>query len=201
MKIKGQRVILRDDHRDSASDDFFRWLNMEEWKYYDEPDQPFQPISREEFDKRAKKNREEFDKRNKKKSKGSSSSRPSPGWHIDTVDGQHIGWVNYYNWDQEEKSAFIGICIPEEENWGKGYGTEAVSLFLNFLFDSFGLNTIRTATWTGNKRMVRCAQKAGFTNQKIMPHRSSISVRGEPLERIEFSLSSAEWFKTNRDGG
>ncbi len=184
MKIKGQLVILRDDPRDSDSDDFFRWFNMEEWKYYDQPDQPFQPISREEFDKLAKK-----------------KSRPSPGYHIDTVDGQHIGWVTCYNWDQEEKSAFIGICIPEEENWGKGYGTEAVSLFLNFLFDSLGLNTIRTATWTGNKRMVRCAQKAGFTNQKIMPHRSSISVRGEPLERIEFSLSSAEWYKTNRDGG
>lgn len=190
MKIKGQRLILRDDHRDSDDDDFFRWMNLEEWKYYDEPDQPFQPISREEFDKRIK-----------KKSKGSSSSSNSEGWHIDTVEGQHIGWVNYYNWDQEEKSAFIGICIPEEENWGKGYGTEAVSLFLNFLFDSLGLNTIRTATWTGNKRMVHCAQKAGFTNQKIMPHRSSISVRGEPLERIEFSLSSAEWYKTNRDGG
>ena len=190
MKIKGQRLILRDDHRDSDHHNLFRWLNLEEWKYYDEPDQPFQPISREEFDKRIK-----------KQSERSSSSSNSKGWHIDTVEGQHIGWVNYYNWDQEEKSAFIGICIPEEENWGKGYGTEAVSLFLNFLFDSLGLNTIRTATWTGNKRMVRCAQKAGFTNQKIMPHRSSISVRGEPLERIEFSLSSAEWYKTNRDGG
>jgi len=172
MKIKGQQVILQDDPRDSASDDFFRWMNMEEWKYYDQPDQPFQPISLEEFDKRAKK-----------------KSRPSPGYHIDTVDGQYIGWVTCYNWDQEEKSAFIGINIPEEENWGKGYGTEAVSLFLNFLFDSFGLNTIRTATWTGNKRMVRCAQKAGFTNQKIMPHRSSISVRGEPLAPPLFNFS------------
>jgi RimJ/RimL family protein N-acetyltransferase len=201
LKIEGQRVILRDDHRDSDSDDFFRWFNMEEWKYYDQPDRPFQPISREEFDKRARRNREEYDKRSKEQPEGSSSSRPSPGWHIDTVDGQHIGWVNYYNWDQEQKSAFIGICIPEEENWGKGYGTEAVSLFLNFLFDSSGLETIRAATWTGNSRMVRCAQKAGFTNQEIMPHRSSISVRGEPLERIEFSLSSAEWYRANRDGG
>ena len=195
MKIKGQRVILSDEPRDSSSDDFFRWFNMEEWQYYDEPDQPFQPISREEFDKRAKKNLEEFDERAKDK------SRPNPGYHIDTVDGQHLGWVIIYKWDQEEKSTFIGICIPEEENWGKGYGTEAVRIFLNFLFDSYGLHTIRTATWTGNKRMVRCAQKAGFTNQKIMPHRASISVRGEPLERIEFSLSRAEWFKTNRDGG
>ena len=69
MKIKGQRVILSDDPRDSTSDDFFRWFNMEEWQYYDQPDQPFQPISREEFDKRAKKNREEFDERIKKKSR------------------------------------------------------------------------------------------------------------------------------------
>ena len=189
MKIKGQHVILRDDHRDSNSDDFFRWFNLEEWQYYDHPDQPFQSISREEFDKRAKKNRENFDERARNK------SRPKPGYHIDTVDGQHIGWVTVYNWDQDAKSAFIGICIPEEENWGKGYGTEAVSLFLSFLFDSFDLNTIRAATWTGNKRMVRCAQKAGFTDPIITPHRSSISVRGEPLERIEFSLSSAEWFK------
>jgi len=194
MIIKGKRVILRDD-RDSDPEDYFRWFNLEEWQYYDHPDKPFQPISREEFNKRAKKNRESFDKRKKKK------NRPSPGYHIDAVDGQHLGWVSIYNWDQEEKSTFIGINIPEEENWGKGYGTEAVSLFLNFLFDSFGLNTIRTATWTGNKRMVRCAQKAGFTNKKNMPHRSSISVRGEPLERIEFSLSSAEWSKTNRGGG
>ena len=194
MKIKGQRVILQDD-RDSDPEDYFRWFNLEEWQYYDRPDQPFQPISREQFDERAKKNRERFEERAKDKSK------PKPGFHIDTVDGQHLGWVSIYNWDQEEKFTYIGINIPEEENWGKGYGTEAVSLFLDFLFDSFGLNTIRTATWTGNKRMVRCAQKAGFTNQKTMPHRSSISVRGEPLERIEFSLSSAEWYKTNRDGG
>jgi RimJ/RimL family protein N-acetyltransferase len=161
---------------------------LEEWRYYDQPDQPFQPISREEFDKRIEKER-------------SSPSDTSKGWWIDTAEGQHIGSINYYNWDQEEGSAFIGICIPEEENWGKGYGTEAVSLFVNFLFDSLGLNTIRSATWTGNQRMVRCAQKAGFTNQEITPHPSSLSIRAEPLERIEFSLSSAEWHKTNRDGG
>jgi RimJ/RimL family protein N-acetyltransferase len=189
LKIKGQRIILRrDDPRDSDHDNLFRWLNMEEWKYYDQPDQPFQPISREGFDKQMK-----------KQSDHPSSS--SKGWWIDTVEGQLIGSINYYNWDQEEGSASIGICIPEEENWGKGYGTEALRLFLDFLFDSLGLDTVRTATWTGNKRMVRCAQKAGFTNHVTMPHRSSVSVRGESLERIEFSLSRAEWHEANRDGG
>jgi len=194
MKIKGQWVILSDEPRDSNSDDFFKWFNLEEWQYYDSPDHPFRPISREEFDKRAEKNREGYDERVE------DTSKPKPGYHIDTVDGQHIGWVTIHNYDQEEKSTFIGIGIPEEEYWGKGYGTEAVSLFINFLFDSYGLETIRAATWTGNKRMVRCAQKAGFTNSKTMPHRSSVSVRGEPLERIEFSLSRAERLPKNRDG-
>ena len=186
MEIKGQRVVLRDGRRDSDTDDFFRWLNLEEWKYYDEPDKPFHPISREEFENI-----------NKERSKGSGDSK---GWNIDTVDGQHIGWCSYYNFDQEEKSAFVGLSLPEQENWGKGYGTEALRLLLDHLFESLDLQTIQTATWTGNKRMVRCAQKAGFTNQKIMPHRSSISVRGEPLERIEFTLTRAEWTETNKDG-
>ena len=194
MILEGKRVILQDD-RDSDPEDYFRWFNLEEWQYYDRPDQSFQPISREQFDERARKNKERFEEQAKDKSK------PKPGFHIDAVDGQHLGWVSIYNWDQEGKFTFIGINIPEEENWGKGYGTEAVGLFLNYLFESFDLNTIRTATWTGNKRMVRCAEKVGFANEKITPHRSSISVRGEPLERIEFSLSRAEWAKSNMGGG
>ena len=193
MKIKGKQIILQDE-RDSDPEDYFRWFNLEEWQYYDRPDQPFQPISREQFEERAQKNRERYDERVK------DTSKPKPGFHIDTVDGKHLGWVSIYNWDEEAKSTFIGISIPEEKHWGKGYGTEAVRLFLNYLFESFDLNTIRTATWTGNKGMVRCAQKAGFKYEEIMPHRSTVSVRGEPLERIEFSLSKAEWLKKS-DGG
>jgi RimJ/RimL family protein N-acetyltransferase len=192
MEIKGQLILLSDNPRDSSSDTFFRWFNLEEWMYFNVPDQPFQPVSREVFDQRAKKNEERY---NEKKQ---DESRPSPGLHIDTLDGQHIGWVSVYNWDPQEKSTFIGISIPEEEHWGKGYGTEAVSLHIDYLFDSFDLETIKTATWTGNIGMVRCAQKAGFKNYQLMPHRSPTSVRGEPLERIEFTLTKEEW-SGNRD--
>ena len=193
MIIKGKQVILQDE-RESDPEDFFRWFNLEEWQYYDRPDQPFRPLSREQFEERARKNKESFEERAKDKSK------PTPGFSIDDVTGRMIGWVSIYNWDDDEKATFIGIAIPDEEHWGKGYGTEAVSLFLNYLFEDFDLNIIRTATWTGNLRMVRCAQKAGFGNEEISPHRAQHSVRGEPLERIEFSLSREEWLKNLPDG-
>ena len=77
MRSAGTRVVLRDIRRDSDDEDLFHWLNLEEWKYYDEPDKPFIGTSREEFNKQLEERRR----------------RPSPnshGWGIDTTEGQHI---------------------------------------------------------------------------------------------------------------
>jgi RimJ/RimL family protein N-acetyltransferase len=62
------------------------------------------------------------------------------------------------------------------------------------------LQEIRTATWTGNKRMVRCAEKSGFTEVARMPHDAEFSTRGEPLEKIEFSISREDWSAQKDDG-
>ncbi len=63
----------------------------------------------------------------------------------------------------------MGICLPEEETWGKGYGTEAVCLLVDHLFDELELQEIRTATWTGNKRMMRCAEKSTSRKRQGCP--------------------------------
>jgi RimJ/RimL family protein N-acetyltransferase len=63
-----------------------------------------------------------------------------------------------------------------------------------------GLEEVRAATWTGNKRMMRCAEKCGFKEVARAPYDTEHSVRGEPLERIEFSISREEWLVL-RDSG
>ena len=194
MRLPGIRVVLRDELGDELrhtyDEDLFRWLNLEEWKYYDQPDKPFTGMSRGEFEKRLKEQR----------SRPTESRPRSRGWHIDTTEGQHIGWVNYYQLDEQAKRAYVGISLPEEEVWGKGYGTEAVRLLVDYLFAEMELEEVRTATWTGNKRMMRCAEKSGFMVAGRMPHEPAYSVRGEPLERIEFSISREEW-SAQREGG
>lgn len=191
MKILGTHIVLRDERRGTDDEDLFRWLNLEEWNYYDEPDKPFKGISREEFEKR-------LEERRRRPGKPSPDSH---NWQIDTVEGQHIGWVNYYHLDEQAKRACVGICLPEEEMWGKGYGTEAVRLLVEHLLGEMELGEVRTATWTGNKRMMRCAEKSGFKEIGRMPHRAEYSVRGEPLERIEFSISRGEWLAQRGGGG
>jgi RimJ/RimL family protein N-acetyltransferase len=179
LKMEGKNVTLRDYHRDTDDEDLFRWTNLAEWNYYDEPDKPFKKLDRETFETQIRSAR----------SKSSTIKSNAHGWQIDTNDGRHIGWINYYDLDLKTKQAFIGICLPEEETWSKGFGSETIKILLDYMFNVLDLDKIKLATWSGNKRMMRCAEKCGFGGAILMPHRASYTVRGEPLERVVFSIS------------
>jgi RimJ/RimL family protein N-acetyltransferase len=97
--------------------------------------------------------------------------------------------------DPAAGSAKVGICIPEPEYWGCGHGTEALRLLLDHLFGQLALREVRVDAWTGNRRMMRVAEKCGFTAIGTSPHRSEYSVRGEPLEFIHFDSCRSEWYQ------
>ena len=190
MEIAGTRVVLREYRPETDDETFFRWYNLAEWQYYDEPDLPFEGLSREAYERRLEERRrpsEELD----------PSSR---AWQIDTIEGRHIGFVNYYYLDPEAGRAHVGIGLPEEETWGQGYGTEALQILLGHLFGAMALEEVRTATWTGNARMKRVAAKCGFRETGRSVYEAEFSVRAEPLERVEYALSREEWL-AQEDGG
>lgn len=179
MEVAGRRIVLRDDERPGDADDLFRWLNLEEWNYYDEPDSPFVPVSREEFEERRS--------RPKKPVSGAHT------WQVDTLAGRHRGWVNYYRLDEAQGYALVGVDLPEPETWGQGYATEALCLLIDYLFREMALAEVRTQTWTGNGRMRRVAAKCGFRVTGYSAHRVPVSVRGEPLEFVHYVLVRSEW--------
>lgn len=179
MQIMGEKIVLRHEKHDGDIEDAFRWINLEEWQYYDEPDATFHPISRRAFEEQ--------------RQRPKPSSRDSGRWEIDTREGEHVGWVSYYKLDEAARIVYVGLDLPEEHTWGLGYGTEALQLWIDYLFDSFDLIVVRAATWSGNLRMMRCAEKCGLKEMARLPHRADYSVRGERLERIEFAVSRSDW--------
>ena len=184
MRIVGARIVLRDEPRETDNEDYFRWRNLEEWEYYDEPWTPFRgEISWEEWERR----------RREREKEPAEPPTTRHIWQIDTVEGRHIGWILYYGLDRQAGCATIGICLPEENIWGQGYGTEAVHLLVNYMFQEMDLAQVRTGTWTGNVRMMRVAAKCGFREVNRYPHEAQVTVRGEPLVMAEFALTRAEW--------
>lgn len=116
---------------------------------------------------------------------------PRPGFRVDLVSGLPLGVVNQYHRDPEARSTYAGIGIRESAYWGRGLGTEAFRLWIGYLFTHYDLARVRTATWSGNTRMVRVAEKCGFTLLSRNPR--SRQVRGEWYDGLEFMLVREDW--------
>ena len=79
------------------------------------------------------------------------------------TDGlQPIGFVVLRDIDQQHKTAEIGITIGEASERGKGHGTEAMKLILDYAFTALGLGNVLLSVYEFNRGAVRAYEKAGF---------------------------------------
>ena len=56
----------------------------------------------------------------------------------------------------------VGLFIGEEENRSKGYGTEALSLLVDYGFNYLNLKNIMLKVFSFNKRAIKSYEKIGF---------------------------------------
>ncbi len=83
---------------------------------------------------------------------------------IEDENGRHIGNIMYYNLDNGNAEAEVGISIGERECWSKGYGADAVKALVKALFDSWDLKRVYLHTLDWNHRAQRSFRKAGFVD-------------------------------------
>lgn len=94
-------------------------------------------------------------------------SYPSLGrrpFAIETLDGKHIGNCSYYNISRIKREAELGIMIGDRDYWDKGYGIDAVSALLDYIFQRTNLKRIHLKTLDSNVRAQKCFGKCGFTS-------------------------------------
>jgi RimJ/RimL family protein N-acetyltransferase len=73
-----------------------------------------------------------------------------------------VGNTGLEHIDQQNRTAELGLLIGEKKCWGKGYGTEAVSLMLDYGFTGLGLHSIMLHYYSCNQRAGRAYSRAGF---------------------------------------
>jgi len=91
---------------------------------------------------------------------------PSPTRYrfaIETLDGKHIGNCTYYGVNEANGEAELGIMIGNRHYWDKGYGADAVTTLVSYIFRRTNLKRIYLKTLDSNHRAQRCFQKCGFT--------------------------------------
>ena len=91
---------------------------------------------------------------------------PSPTRRIlavETLDGKHIGNCVYYGINETKSEAELGIMIGNRNYWDKGYGTDAVTTLVSYIFRETNLSRIYLKTVEDNYRAQKCFKKCGFT--------------------------------------
>ena len=78
-----------------------------------------------------------------------------------------IGSVYFRDIDYSKKQAEYGIFIGEDNARGKGYGTEAVKLALDYAFNTLNLETIILRVFADNKSAINSYESAGFVFDRI----------------------------------
>lgn len=164
MELRSENIVLR-DMLASDIEDYVRWFTTEtKWSDFDAP---WESLIFDEASER--KGWTEYYEAVK------NMPEKAIRWKFEIEsERQHIGWVSSYLIDEnfdwiafdsvregQQVHRAVGIDICESHFWCKGVGTEALRTFLNYYFKN-GFNTLYTQTWSGNGRMLRCAEKLGF---------------------------------------
>lgn len=111
-------------------------------------------------------------------------------WAIE-VNGNVIGTVSYY-WEHKPSNWLeMGIGILDPNYWSGGYGTRAMKLWINHLFQSMPLVRVGYTTWSGNERMIKVGEKLGMTMEARL--RKCRYYNGEYYDSIRMGLLREEW--------
>ena len=106
---------------------------------------------------------------------------------IEKKDGTKIGHINGF---MRGRMMEIGFALVPSER-GKGYGTEAIQLMVDYLFLTKDIVRIQAPTEATNMPSQKALEKAGFINEGTM--RKSLYVRGEYRDMYLYSILREEW--------
>ena len=177
----GQLVVLRDQIT-SDVDAFLHWRTYGEWRLWDAP---------WEGGSDALTSKEELEYRERFVSR-LEDEVPSPRQRavITTRVGKPLGWVSRYGGKDNPLVWFVGIDIGEDDYLNRGYGTEALKLWVNYLFANSEYHKLCLDTWSFNPRMMRVAEKIGFIPEGFQRHMQFW--QGEWLDLIHYGLLREE---------
>jgi RimJ/RimL family protein N-acetyltransferase len=183
MVLSGKRVRLRD------------WMlsDLEEFSYWLQPGHRWQELDAPYYKKTT--SEAVIDTITRIRARIETGNVSTPRQNLIIAEPNYnglIGQVSRYWISEETNWLAAGIVIYNPVLWGRGYGTEALSLWTDYLFDSFP-NIVRLdlQTWSGNTAMMRLASKLGYRLEGCF--RNARVVGGAYYDALGYGVLRQEW--------
>ena len=114
---------------------------------------------------------------------------------VDVETNKLIGSVGLASIDATNQTAEIGIFIGDKSFWGRGYGSEALCLLINFAYRRLNLHGIFLTAYSFNPRAIACYEKVGF--KKIGEKRESVVRDHQYYNKVLMDILPDEFYEKN----
>ncbi|WP_454052026.1 GNAT family N-acetyltransferase [Clostridium sp. Marseille-Q7071] len=124
---------------------------------------------------------------------GLSANKDLYNFAIETLnDKKYIGGCGINNIDWKNSVATVGIFIGDKSYLGKGYGTDAMKVLINFIFEEMNINKIKLNVYSFNERAVKSYEKCGFKKEGLL--RKEIFRHGKYHDEVVMGILREEYY-------
>ena len=100
--------------------------------------------------------------------------------------------------DEHNASVNFRICLAGPHVFGRGYGTEATGLVVDYAFDVAGLHRVHLEVYDFNPRAQRVYEKCGFIREGL--HRDALLWEGQRHDVISMAILATDPRPTSTKG-
>lgn len=108
-------------------------------------------------------------------------------------DNKYIGGCGVNEIDWKNSKVVVGIAIGDREFWNKGYGSDAMQILIEFIFEQMNINKIKLNVYSFNQRAIRCYEKCGFKREGVL--REELYRDGRYYDEIAMGLLKRDWIE------
>lgn len=106
-------------------------------------------------------------------------------------DDEFLGFAELDGIDWSHGSCELGIGLGNPDNWGKGYGRDAMKLLLTFAFSEMNLHRVGLTVFAYNERARALYEKMGFVHEGTQ--RERLHRDGERYDMLDYGILRREW--------
>jgi ribosomal-protein-alanine N-acetyltransferase len=111
---------------------------------------------------------------------------------VETVSSKLIGSIGLHGINWQHRTATTGTVLGEKEYWGKGLGTEAKMLLLDFAFNTFDLHCVLSKILATNGRSIAYGKKCGYEEVGRIPNWIR-QQNGERCDQVHLLVTQERW--------
>ena len=110
---------------------------------------------------------------------------------VDEKTNSAIGSLSLMKVDHVQGSAELGIFIGDKAYWSRGYGSEAITLLLDYAFNALNLNNVMLTVKAFNERALACYKKCGF--KEFGRRRKDNIIAGKRYDTVYMDILSEDF--------